>query len=309
MRRTFGLKEIFLPCLLLILVLPSAARGAEIMVLQSARIPAYDDALQGLAAILSQDIPGQKAIQAHAVNSHVLSEAASTIHLREQIIGAQPDLLVAIGSSSLSLVKDLAGIPILYLMVPFPEVHAGSRNITGINMNISGELQLKTLAAAVPGANSIGLLYDPERSDALVNESRAYAAQNHLNLVAVPVHKADEVPAQLDSLKGRIDWLWMVPDLTVLTPQTIDYMLLFSLENKVPIFTFAKKYLDQGAVLSVTFDPYDMGKQAGEMALKILHGTSPGDLPPERVRKVVVERNSKAAQMLGIVLRNGEEAR
>ena len=147
------------------------------------------------------------------------------------------------------------------------------------------------------------------RTGALVNEARAYAAQNHLNLVALPVRQADEVPAQLASLKGRIDWLWMVPDLTVLTPQTIDYMLLFSLENRVPIFTFAKKYLDQGAVLSVTFDPYDMGKQAGEMALKILHGTSPADLPPEMVRKVVVERNSKAAQMLGIVLQEGEEAR
>ena len=308
MRRTFGLKKIFLPGLLiLILVLPSAARGAEILVLQSARIPAYDDALQGLASILSRDNPGGKAIQAHTINTHILSEASSPVNLRQQIAGAQPDLLVAIGSSSLSLVKDLAAIPVLYLMVPFPE-DGKSRHITGVNMTITAVQQLDALVAAAPTAASIGLLYDPARTGALVREAEAYAAQHHLNLAALPVRQADEVPAQLTSLKGRIDWLWMVPDLTVITPQTVDYILLFSLENRVPVLTFSKKYLDQGAVLSVSFDPYDMGKQAGELALKILHGTRPADLPPEGARKVTVARNAKAAQMLGIVLREEEEA-
>ena len=308
MRRPFFREKIFLLGLLLTLVLQASSWGAQIVVLQSARIPAYDEALQGLVAVLSQDIPkrGQKAIQAHTITTHILSEAESTVQLRQQMVEAQPDLLVAIGSSSLSLVKDLAQVPILYLMVPFPEIKGESRHITGVNMNLSAAQQLEALAAAAPGVASIGLLYDPARSGAMVDEAREHAARINLDLVTLPVRSAGEVPAQLARLKGRIEWLWMVPDITVLTPQNVDYILLFSMENRVPIFTFAKKYLDQGAALSVSFDTVDMGKQAGELACKILNGTMPADLPPEAVRKVVVEINANTLKMLGIVFQERE---
>jgi putative ABC transport system substrate-binding protein len=309
MRGSFGLEFFSLLCYLLTFSLPMQAQAAEITVLQSAVLPAYNSTLQGFAEVVARDIPsrGQKAIQAHVVTTHILSEAASPVQLRQQIAGGQSDLLVAIGSSSLSLVKDIPDIPILYLMIPFPEAMGKNPgNITGINMNISAAKQLEALTRAAPTVKNIGLLYDPARTGALVNEARNYASGNNLNLVALPVRGTDEVPAQLAGLKGRIDWLWMVPDLTVLTPQTVDYILLFSLENRVPVFTFAKKYLDMGAVLSISVDPYDMGKQAGELALKILNRTMPANLPPEDARKVVLDSNPSAAKMLGIVLKEGE---
>ena len=58
-----------------------------------------------------------------------------------------------------------------------------------------------------------------------------------------------------------------------------------------------------GAVLSVSFDTLDMGQQAGEMALKILHAPGLSTLPPEEVRKVVVQINEKAAKILGVAIR------
>jgi putative ABC transport system substrate-binding protein len=118
----------------------------------------------------------------------------------------------------------------------------------------------------------------------------------------VPIGAPEQVPSVLAGLKGRIDWLWMVPDLTVLTPQTVDYLMLFSLESRVPIFTFARKYLDMGAALSASIDPYDMGRQAGEMALALLRGTSVAELPQQAARKVVVEVNDTAAKMLGVAI-------
>lgn len=311
MRGSLCLNFSFSVGLLLTLFLPMLARGAEITVLQSAALPAYNSARQGFTEILSRDIPsrGQKAIQAHGITTHILAEAASPVQIRRQIVDGRPDLLVAIGSSSLSLVKDIPDIPVLYLMVPFPEAIDRAAAITGINMNISAAQQLEALTQAAPGVKSIGILYDPQRTGNLVEEGLEYAARNHLNLVALPVRGAQGVPGQLAALKGKIDWLWMVPDLTVLTPQSVDYFLLFSLENRVPIFTFAKKYLDLGAVLSVTFDPYDMGRQAGELALKILNKTGPANPPPEEPRKVVVESNLEAARILGISLEEGAEAR
>ena len=312
MRRGLLTRKIFLLVCILACIGPPQARAARIEVLQSARLPAYDSALQGFAAIIDQDTParGQKAIQAHTLTTHILSESANAVLLRQQIIDERPDLVLVIGSSSLSLVKDLQDIPILYLMVPFPETLVQHQdNITGINLQISAAEQLAALTAAAPEARRIGLVYDPARTGALVDEARAYAAGKGLALIAQAVSKADEVPGQLASLKGRIDWLWMVPDLTVLTPQTVDYILLFSLENRVPVLTFADKYLDLGAVLAVAFDPSGLGRQAGALALKLLRGEKIADHPPEMARAVHVQQNPKAARMIGVTLREAVETK
>lgn len=312
MRCCPGLKKNFLLGLFLALALPLQARAAEIAVLQSAALPAYNSAMQGLSEIISRDVPsrGQKAIQAHAITSHILSEATGTVQLRQLIAEERPDLVVVIGSSSLYLVKDIPDIPILYLLVPFPEAMGKTPdNITGINMNISAAQQLEALTLAAPTVKNIGLVYDPERSGSLVNEAQNYAARNHLNLLAMPVRSTDEVPGQLASLKDRIDWLWMVPDLTVLTPQTVDYIMLFSLENRVPVLTFADKYLDMGAVLSVTFDPLELGRQAGAMALDIVRQGGTAGIAPARVEKVKVNTNLRAASMLGVVLHQEKSGR
>lgn len=293
--------------LFLVMAVGWPVRAAEITVLKSAVLPPYSSALAGFSEVIAREVPsrGQKAIQAHTITTLVLSDAASQVELRQRIVDARPDLLVAIGSSSLSLLKDILDIPIVYLMVPFPEAVAEkSDHITGISMNISAARQLEALTLAAPTVKNIGLLYDPERTGSLVEDARDYAARNHLHLIAQPVRGTDEVAGQLSALKGRIDWLWMVPDLTVLTPQSVDYLMLFSLENRVPIFTFAKKYLEMGALLSVSVDPHDLGRQAGEMAGKILHGGGTDSLPPpEGPRQVRLESNSEAAGLLGIKLR------
>ncbi|MHB8809470.1 MAG: ABC transporter substrate-binding protein [Desulfobulbaceae bacterium] len=312
MRGSLGLKKNLILALLLAAGLALPARAAEITVLQSAALPAYNSALQGFSEVISRDIPsrGQKAIQAHAITTHILTEATGTVQLRQMISDDRPGLLVAIGSSSLALVKDIPDLPILYLMVPFPEAMGKNPgNITGISMGISAAQQLEALTLAAPTVKNIGLVYDPERSGALVAEARDYASRNHLNLTALPVRATDEVPGRLADLKGKIDWLWMVPDLTVLTPQTVDYIMLFSLENQVPVLTFADKYLEMGAVLAVTFDPLEMGRQAGAMALDILHQGKGANIPPARVEKVRVHANARAAEMLGVALQQGAEGR
>lgn len=289
--------------LLLFLLAPQAGQAAEIVVVLSAALPVYNSAAQGLAEVVERDVPsqGQKAIIAHTLTTTVLAEAQSPVQLHRQIVDGRPDLLVAIGSSALSLVKDIPDTPIVYLMVPFPGAVLQERaTITGISMNLSAGQQLSALRRAAPAAKKIGVLYDPARSESLVAEARKAAVQNRFDLLAVPVTAPDQVPSVLAALRGGIDWLWLVPDLTVLTPQSVDYLMLFSLENRVPIFAFAGKYLEMGAILAAASDPYDLGRQAGEMVLRLLHGTPVAELPPQEPRKVVVEVNEKAAKILGV---------
>ncbi|MCL7488308.1 MAG: hypothetical protein M8357_09080 [Desulfobulbaceae bacterium] len=307
MNRPLFLRIIPWAVIILFCMQPAQGWGGEVVVVQSAGLAPYNEALRGFAHTLTKDVPtsGPKSIQAHTTTSYILSEVESPVQLRQTLSRQRPDLLLAIGSSSLSLVKDLADIPILYLMVPYPELVIESQdNITGINMTIPPSRQLEALVRVMPQTGTVGLLYDPERTGALVQEAHQYAAQQNISLLALPVENSSEVPSRLARLSGRADWLWMLPDRTVLTPQTIDHIFLFSLENRIPILTFSDKYLDMGAVLSVSLDFFDMGKQAGEMALKVMGSSGIADIPPQPARNVIVNTNKKAAQMLGIVLEN-----
>ena len=44
-----------------------------------------------------------------------------------------------------------------------------------------------------------------------------------------------------------------------------EFPFLFFLENKIPILTFAEKYVEIGALISIGIDVFDMGRQAGEI--------------------------------------------
>jgi ABC-type uncharacterized transport system substrate-binding protein len=40
--------------------------------------------------------------------------------------------------------------------------------------------------------------------------------------------------------------------------------MLFSFQNNLPVFSFSKKYVKNGAAAALAIDPFDMGAQAGE---------------------------------------------
>lgn len=281
----------------------SCVLAADIFVVQSAKIPVYNAALNGLESVILRDIPsrGRKSIQPHTITTFSLSEESRPQGLKMKIIRQNPDAIIAIGSSSLSLVRSITEIPIIYILVPEPEQLVETQdNVTGVRMNLSAGQQLAPLIRLIPEVKSIGLLYDPGNTGDLVNEAEEFARQRNIDFVARSVKTSKEVAAKLAGLKDRIDAFWMVPDRTVITSETLEQIFLFSLENRIPVLTFAEKYLKLGAVLSVSFDSESAGIQAGELTLAILKNNLASFPPPAPARGVNIRVNSSAAETLGI---------
>lgn len=152
----------------------------------------------------------------------------------------------------------------------------------------------------------VGVFYDPAKSGTFVRRVQQAAKSMDIEITAREVHHSKEVPELLTRMKGSYNILWMVPDSTVVTPETVEYMLLFTLQNRMPVVTFAGKYVDTGALFSLDIYGYDMGKQAGEMANKVLGGTDISDIPDAEARKAVMKINRKVAQKLGINIKGIE---
>ena len=263
----------------------------EIVAVQSVRVAPYEEAIKGFKNVCDVKI-----------KKLVLSELEGT-DVSEKINEIRPDMVLAIGMDALSRVKMIEHIPVVYLMLLNPQsVVSGEKNITGVSMNIAQERQLRAFLEALPDLNSIGLLYDPDRTGYLAENVREAAREIGINLIAKEVHRSSDVPLLIKDMKGKIDAFWMLPDLTVITPETVEYLLLFSLENTVPILTFAKKYVESGALMSVGIDAFDIGTQAGEMAEKILSGRDVKDVQRVDARKAVISINLKVAGKLGVAI-------
>ena len=285
------IKNIFIILLFLILCHGSAEAGQEIVVIQSLRVKPYEKAIEGFKSVCNSKIK-------RLVVSE--SEGADVV---EKISKIRPDMVLAVGMDALSRVKKIKNIPVVYLMVLNPpSTLSGKKNITGVTMKIPQEKQLITLLKALPDIKNIGLLYDPDRTGHFVKKAQAAAKKIGIKLIAKEIHSSRDVPSLVMNMKGKIDLFWMLPDLTVVTPETVEFLLLFSLENRVPLLTFSEKYVALGALMSIGIDAFDMGRQAGEMAKKILLGRNVKGVQPVDARKAVVSINLKVAKKLEITI-------
>ena len=255
----------------------------------------FDDALRGFRSACKAD------------SKTVVVADAEGVDIVRMVREERPQLILAIGADALQRVKKIRDIPIIYLMVLNPEkITGGAKNIVGINMNIPPEKYLGLMERMNLPKLKVGLFYDPAKTGAFVKRIQQTARSRGIEIMAREVRHPQEVPVLLAEMKGSCNLFWMIPDATVVTPETVEFLLLFSQQNGTPVVTFAGKYVDSGALVSLDIDGVDLGKQGGEMANRILDGTRVSDIPATEARKAVLRVNRKVARKLGINLKGIE---
>jgi putative ABC transport system substrate-binding protein len=277
--------------LLFITTVSTASARDRIIAVQSNSIPPYEEAVKGFADVCPTPL------------TRVLLTNTNKSDLKSRIAQKNTDLILAVGLDALKALDAIHDIPIVYVMLLCPECESAEKgNVTGVNMNPSVGIQLRKIHEILPGVRHVGVVFDPLRNGSFIQESVATARPLELEILAEPVTSAREVPSKLLGMRDRVELIWMVPDITVMTPQTTEFFILFSMENKIPLAAFSEKYLQMGAFMAFGLDPGDMGRQAGEMANLILSGTHPGDIPVQNARTVSVTVNRTMAKKFGIRL-------
>ena len=281
----------------------STAAAYDIVVVKSRSAGPYEEMDRLVRAALLQELPasGQKSIQPHSITSFSLGEEDLPA-VTERIQAASPDLIVAIGSKALQFTEKIEQTPIVYLLVPAPEKYIKNRdNVTGVRFGLSAQSQFNQLSRYIPGIKRVGVIYDPERTGDLVHQA-LFTLTDH-ELVALPANNPRDVPALLKQLQGRVDALWLVPDLTVINSVTLESYIHFSMENKIPVLAFAEKYLDKGAAIAVTVDKEAMAEMAAQVVSRIVRGAdikAIGSVVEAGRGKAVINR--KITAKLNIVL-------
>lgn len=271
----------------------AASSGAgEIVAIKSAEIKPYNDALEGFKTSCDHDV--SEVIMAEAEPSDILRR----VHDSDIVA------VLAIGMDALNLARSVRDIPVIYAMVPNSQtLSSGAKPLSGVSMYIQPDKYIGSMLDVFRGVKRIGVIYDPRNSEAYIKEALQSAQGRGVELVLRKASRQADIPALVDSMKDKIDVFWMLPDTTVINPETVKYLLLFSFRNKVPIFTFSKKYVEMGSTAGLYSSPFDIGVQAGEIARKLVAEKNPKAVRTD-ARSAVLVVNGKIIRKFGIKVRD-----
>jgi putative ABC transport system substrate-binding protein len=290
----------------------SASASAEgILVLQSGDIGPFEEAGRGLLETL------EKAKVRVVVRTHGENDGEDMTALAELIQAEKIQVVVTIGTVATEdfLAQNLA-VPAVFCMVLDPvgrgfvqDLKEPGGRTTGIEMGIPLQAQFAALKATVPKAKRVGVLYSTERNREIIRQATSIADSMGLELIAAEVTSDEAVPSVLRDLMERIDVLWGIADPVAFSSLSTEHILLTTLRGRIPLMGLSASFVKAGALLALSCDYMDIGRQAGETVLKVLAGGNPGEIPVSFPRATALHLSLKAARLIGIEIPSAVVAR
>ena len=272
----------------------SESAAMDIAILQSSDIAAYREAVAGLKAT--------GPIGAIYTEYDVQGDLELGKKLARKVRASNASLVVAVGlKAALAAKVEIVDVPIVYMMILDPLKHQlTSANMTGTLLEVPLERQLKIMRMFLPTLHRIGTLYDPTKTSSRVKEAARQATISDFQLKGIPVESEKDVPQQLRALLSDVETLWLMPDSTVLTSESIQFILESALTRQIPVIGFSPEFTRLGALLSMSVNYGEVGRETGLLAKRILDGEGILLLNPVSIKQLKISVNLKTARFLGV---------
>jgi putative ABC transport system substrate-binding protein len=231
--------------------------------------------------------------------------------LAMELVALKPDVIVAFTTPpSLAAAKATTTIPIVFSSVSDP-VGSGlvsslarpGGNVTGISSQNSEThiKRLEVLREALPSASRVAVLHNPLNPAelAIVATLRQAAKSFQFEIQPMEARSRAELSAAFTALTAeRSHVLYVVES-------------QFSFAHRHPIIEFAGQaripdmygltpFVEAGGLMSYSFDVKALNRSAANYVVKVLHGTSPAELPVEQPTTFELALNLGRAKALGL---------
>jgi putative ABC transport system substrate-binding protein len=232
--------------------------------------------------------------------------------LAAELTKPHPDLILAVARPGVvAMHAARSTIPVVALDLESDPVASGflktlprpGGNITGVFMDfpeLAGKW-LEILKSTVNALARVAVLWDPTTGPAQLDAARRAAPV--LKLVVYPVEarsSAEIEPAFLAAMRERPNGM------VVLTSPIFNTgrrgIVELAARHRLPTLVPFPGYAQDGGLVSYGPDLLTMFAQAGSLALKILAGTPPAEIPVERPTRFTLSFNVKTAKALGLTI-------
>ncbi|HHT9138576.1 MAG TPA: ABC transporter substrate-binding protein [Candidatus Wunengus sp. YC60] len=277
---------------------PVFAAGHTAIVIQSQTIAAYREAVKGFEEGCKEKGISIKAI--YDMKGDVDEGKKVIKNIKNSQIS--PDLILAVGVLATTLAKEeFADIPVIFCMVINHErFNLEGTNISGISSEASVKDQFTILKELLGTHKNIGVLYDPMKTGKIVAEAGLVAKRLEFNFIKTEVASEGEVSSALNSMIGKIDAFWIIPDGTVVTKESLEIILKMSLKHRLPVFCTSSAIVKAGALVSISPDYRQTGLQTAEMAQTLLSSPTVISLGVKQPDKLKITLNTQTAGIIRV---------
>lgn len=278
----------------------------NIGVLQLTEHPALDAANKGfVAAIEAADIDAS-INQRNAQNDQ---SACQTI--ASTLVNDGCDLILAIATPAAQAVAGATSdIPVVCTAITdfaasglVKDNEAPGGNVTGTSDMNPVTDQIELLHQLVPEAKRVGLLYCTAESNSKIQIDLAAEQLDALGIEGVEytASSSNEVQQVVESMMGKVDAIYTPTDNTIASAMTV--IASIANEHKVPTVCGEVAHVEAGGLASISINYEELGRRAGEMAVRILaEGADPAQMPVETMsaEECDLVYNQKTADELGV---------
>jgi putative ABC transport system substrate-binding protein len=219
------------------------------------------------------------------------------------------DLLVALSTPCLQAAL-MAGpqTPIVFASVANPYLLGVGRSaedhldhVTGVTSTAPVAEMLAFIREALPGVRRLGTLYTPAElnSEYYLELLRRNAPAFGFEVVAIPVGNSSQIPVAAQSLLNKkIEAISQISDNTI--NASFEVLGRLAEENGIPLFGGHLYSTRSGACAALGWDFSRMGYKAGEIAVRVRQGESPGRIPIQDMKEIKLSLNEGAAARQGV---------
>lgn len=291
----------------------SSLAGAQPLVIGITQIvehPALDAARDGFIAALEE--AGYKEGEDVVYDlQNAQGDFTNAISIAQKFKDDKVDLIVAIATPTAQAALQVnREIPIVINAVTDPVAaslakswESSGNNLTGMSDAAPNKQQVELIPLFLPEAKNVGTIYNAGEANSVVQieVARETCKELGLNLIEVTVSNSSEVLMAAQSLAGRVEAIYIVTDNTVVS--ALESVIKVCNQEKIALILADPSTVDKGALASYGIDYYSLGKKSGEIAIQILKGAKPSDIPiqtitdPKDLQFVV---NLDTAKILGL---------
>ncbi len=179
-------------------------------------------------------------------------------------------------------------------------------NITGISDQLPNPEQFvedsfELIKEIDPSVQKVGIVFNPgePNSSFMTEKAREVSDEMGLELIEATATSSAEVNPAANSLKGRVDAIWVSTDNTVVS--ALPTVSKVAKEEGVPFLMADPTAISEGPLVGFGFDYYDHGRKAGKIVVDILKGKKPNQIPIHTMKyeDVATTLNLETAQAIG----------
>lgn len=267
--------------------------------------PALDSATAGFKEAFSE-----AGVEVEFDEQNANGEQGTALTIAQQFASDDLDLALAVATpAAQAMAQNITDVPLLFTAVTDPvsaelvdSIEEPGANVTGTSDAAPIDKQLELLKEIVPDAERIGIVYasGEVNSQVQVDQAREAAGPLGLEIETQTVTTVNEIQQAVEAL-GDVDAIYVPTDNMVVSG--IASLVQVAEGKQIPVIAAESGTVEGGAVATLGIDYTELGRQTGEMALRILRdGEDPATMPVETATEFTYVVNEDAAERQGVTI-------